>query len=192
MKNLDRVNRTVISVLGLLLLAAGAYGLLRSFGAFGTSMAKDPLLTTSVSDFFADTDPWIWAIVFGIALLVALLAARWLKEQLTPSPSLSSLNVSTGGGPGTSKLDTSAVNAAVERDIESDPDVSNARVRVVPSGSAIGLDVRAAIANHGDVHAVRRRIETVVLERARTALGRPDLSATIRLSLGDPGSRTVF
>jgi hypothetical protein len=80
----------------------------------------------------------------------------------------------------------------VTRDIEVDPDVNSARVRVVPVGDAMGLDVRAVVADHGDVHAVRRRIETVVLERARAALGRPDLTATLRLRLGDPGARTVF
>ena len=192
MKALDRVNRTVIALLGLLLLAAGAYGLLRGFGVFGDAQSGDPLLTNGITGFVSDTEPWFWVAVFVVAVVVAVLAARWLKEQLAPSPSLSSLNVSTGDGSGRSKLDTSAVNAAVARDIEADPDVNGARVRVVPHGSAIGLDVRAVVADHGDVHAVRRRIETVVLDRARTALGRPDLAATIRLRLGDPGARTVF
>lgn len=192
MRALDRVNRAVVSLLGILLLALGVYGLVRGAGALGDRQAEDPLLTRGLRDLVADTEPWFWAVVAGLALLVALAAARWLQEQLTPSPSLSSLAVATGAGPGTSTLDTSAVSTAVTRDVETDPDVSSARVRVVPSGDVIGLDVRASVADHGDVHAVRRRIETEVLERARTALGRPDLAATIRIRLGDPGARTVF
>lgn len=193
MTQLDRVNRTVVSLLGLLLLAAGAYGLLRGAGAFGDGRAGDPLRTQGMADFVADNDHWLWAAVAAVALLIALAALFWLRAQLRPSPSLGQLPVVTGGSTtGRTTLDTSAVNAAVTRDIEVDPDVNSARVRVVPVGDAMGLDVRAVVADHGDVRAVRRRIETVVLERARAALGRPDLTATLRLRLGDPGTRTVF
>lgn len=192
MKALDRVNRTVVSIIGLVLLAIGGYGLLRGAGLFGDDRAEDPLLLRSVQDFVADTEPWFWAAVAVISLLIALAAARWFAEQVTPSPSLSTLNVASREGSGRSTLETSAVGAAVARDIEADPDVADARVRVVPKGSNIGLDVRASVVDTGDVHAVRQRIETVVLERARTALGRPDLTADVRLRLGDPGARSVF
>ena len=192
MTKLDRVNRTIVTIIGAILLAAGTYGLLRGAGAFGDRRAGDPLRTPGIADFMADNERWVWAVVAGVALLIALLAAAWLRAQLRPSPSLSHLPVATGEGPGRTTLETSAVNAAVARDIEADPDVNSARVRVVPVGDAMGLDVRAVVADHGDVHAVRRRVETVVLERARAALGRPDLTATLRLRVGDPGARTVF
>ncbi|CAA9225225.1 MAG: hypothetical protein AVDCRST_MAG20-801 [uncultured Acidimicrobiales bacterium] len=193
MTQLDRVNRTVVSLLGLLLLAVGVYGLLRGAGAFGDDRAGDRLRTQAMADFVADNDHWLWAAVAAVALLIALGALLWLLAQLRPSPSLGQLPVVTGeAAAGRTTLDTSAISAAVTRDIEVDPDVNSARVRVVPVGDAMGLDVRAVVADHGDVHAVRRRIETVVLERARAALGRPDLTATLRLRLGDPGTRTVF
>lgn len=192
MTQLDRVNRTVVTVIGGLLLAVGAYGLLRGAGAFGDDSAADGLRTPGITDFVADNGGWLWAAVAVTALFVAIAAASWLKAQLTPSPSLAHLAVASGGGAGTTTLDAAAVNAAVARDVEADPDVNSARVRVVPAGDAMGLDVRAVVADHGDVHAVRRRIEAVVLDRARTALGRPDLTATLRLRLGDPGARTVF
>lgn len=192
MTQLDRVNRTVVTIIGALLLGIGVYGLLRGAGAFGDSSADDRLSTSDVTDFVADNERWLWATVAIVALLVALAAASWLRSQLRSSPSLSQLAVATGEGSGRTTLDTAAVNAAVTRDVEADPDVNSASVRVVPTGDAMGLDVRAVVADHGDVHAVRRRIETEVLERARTALGRPDLPATLRLRLGDPGARTVF
>lgn len=192
MTRLDRFNRWIVSLIGLLLLAAGAYGLLRGLRAFGDAQAEDSLRTPWIADFLADNDEWLWAAVAIIALLVAVGAALWLRAQLSPSPALSELAVAPGGGPGTTRLDTAAVNEAVARDIEGDPDVNNARVRIVPTGNAIGLDVRATVADHGDVHAVRRRIEQEVMGRARAALGRPDLGATVRLKLGDPGARTVF
>ncbi len=192
MRALDRVNRFVVTLLGLLLLGIGGYGLLRGAGALGEQQADDPLLTPGLERFVEENRQWFWAVVTGVSLLVALAAARWLKEQLTSSPSLSSLAVATGDGPGRSTLDTAAVSAAVTRDLEDDPDITSARVRVVPAGDAIGLDVRASVTDDGDVHAVRQRIETDVLERARTALGRPDLRATVRLKLGDPSARTVY
>lgn len=190
MTQLDRLNRTVVTIIGSILLAVGAYGLLRGVGVLGEDRADEALRTKGIADVVDER--WFWAVVAAVSLLIAFAAASWLKAQLTPSPSLGHLAVATGDGPGKTTLDTSAVNAAVTRDVEADPDVTSARVRVVPTGDAMGLDVRAVVADHGDVHAVRRRIETVVLDRARTALGRPDLTATLRLRLGDPGARTVF
>jgi hypothetical protein len=191
MTHLDRLNRIVISFLGLLLVAAGAYGLARGWGAFGDRRADQALLDPDVRDLVADNDRWFWAAVAAIAILIALAAASWLRAQLRASPSLSQLRIPVEGGAGRTVLDAGAVSGAVRRDIEEDPDVGSARVRVVPGPDGVALDVRASVADGAEVHAVRERIEVEVLDRARAALDRPELTATVRLRLGDPGVRSV-
>jgi hypothetical protein len=107
MTQLDRVNRAVVSLLGLLLLAVGAYGLLRGAGAFGDGRAGDPLRTQDVADFVADNDQWLWAVLAAVALLIAVAALFWLRAQLRPSPSLGQLPVVTGeAAAGRTTLDT--------------------------------------------------------------------------------------
>lgn len=189
MNRLDRLNRTIVTVVALLLVAAGAYGLLRGFGAFGEDQEADPLLTTDVREFFADNE-WIWGVVLALALVVAYIAWRWLKLQLLPSPSLSSLAV-TDGEEGRTDLAASAVAEAVTRDLEADPDITSARVRMTGNQREAGLDVRAGVASGADPAAVRRRIEGPILERARSALQRDDLGAVLRLRLGGTAVRRV-
>lgn len=189
MNRLDRLNRTIVTVVALLLLAAGAYGLLRGFGAFGDQQEADPLLDTGVRDFFADNE-WTWGVIMAIALVVAYIAWRWLKLQLLPSPSLSSLPVAQNED-GRTTLAASAVADAVTVDLENDPDITSARVRMTGNQRAPDLDVRAGVASGADPAAVRRRIEGPILGRARAALQRDDLGAVIRLRLGSSAPRRV-
>ena len=189
MNRLDRLNRTIVTVVALLLIGAGAYGLLRGFGAFGDTQEAEPILTPEIRDFFADNE-WIWGVILVVALLVAYVGWRWLKLQLLPSPSLSSLVITEGEG-GRTDLTTSAVAEAVARDLEADPDISSARVRMTGDQHAAGLDVRAGVSSAADPAAVRRRIEGPILERARSALRRDDLGAAVRLRLGTTAARRV-
>ena len=46
----DRLNRTLLTLLGLLLVAAGAYGVARGYGAFGDTRATEPVLTKRIGD----------------------------------------------------------------------------------------------------------------------------------------------
>src|SRR3954453_19006259 len=80
-RNLDRVNRTVLVVLGLLLLAAGGYALLRSYGAFGSDQANAPLLLDHVRDWVHRNEDWFWPVAGVVAALVAFAALRWLWAQ---------------------------------------------------------------------------------------------------------------
>jgi hypothetical protein len=189
MNKLDRLNRVVVTVLAVLLIAAGAYGLVRGFGGLGEQQEADPLLTDEVRRFFSDNE-WVWAVILVAALLVAWVGWRWLRLQLLPTPSLSSLVVTEEEG-GRTELDSGAVADAVTRDLEADPDITSARVRVVGEPRAAGLDVRAAVAGGADPMAVRGRIEGPILGRARSALRRDDLPATVRLRLAAPAASRV-
>jgi hypothetical protein len=190
MTRLDALNRTVLTIVALLLAAAGIYGLLRAEGAFGERAGDEPLLWDDLRRFVNDNAGWFWLAVAVVALLIAWLAWRWLRVQLLPTPSLDRLAVG-GREEGTTHLSASAVSDAVRRELEASPDVSSARVRLVGGPDDLALDIRATVAAGADQERVRRRIEDEVLLRAADALEDPDLGATIRLRLGEAAQRAV-
>lgn len=192
MNELDRLNRAVVTVLAVVLIAAGAYGVLRSFNwqdVLGEGAADDPFLLDSVRDFFSRND-WVWWLVALAALAIAYVGWRWLKLQLLPSPSVTTLRLPSGDHSRTD-LPASAVAAAVARDLEGDPDITSARVRVVGTGQTPELDVRVGVSDRAAAPVVRSRIEATVLPRARAALERDDVRATVRIRLGDPTERAL-
>ena len=190
MTRLDALNRTVLTIVALLLAAAGVYGLLRGEGAFGDAASDEPLLWDDLRRFVNDNAGWFWLLVAVVALVIAWLAWRWLRVQLLPTPSLDRLAIGRGEG-GTTDLSAGAVSDAVRRELETSPDVSAARVRLVGDPEELVLDIRATVAAGADQVQVRRQIEDEVLPRAAEALEKPDLRATVRLRLGEARQRAV-
>jgi multidrug efflux pump subunit AcrB len=188
---LDRANRLVGTIVALVLIAAGGLGLLRSYGIiFSDDAMDDPVLLRQVRDFVADNDAWFWWAAFFVALLLAYLGWRWLRVQLLPSPSLGELTVASTDA-GKTTLPTRALADAVTQQLEDDPEVTGARVRVVGSEGSPELDIRASVADGADLDGVRSRVEDEAVRRAREALERPDLTARVRYRLGDPTQRVL-
>jgi hypothetical protein len=188
---LDRANRLVGTIVAVVLIAVGALGLLRSYGIiFSDEAMDDPVLLRQVRDWVADNDAWFWWAAFLAALLLAYLGYRWLRVQLLPSPSLGELTVASTDT-GRTSLPARALTDAVTSQLEDDPELTGARVRIVGSEREPALDVRASVADGADLDAVRGRVEGDALGSARAALERADLSASVRYRLGDPTQRVV-
>ena len=191
MNKLDRANRLVGTIVALVLIAVGGLGLLRSYGIiFDDDAMDDPVLLRQVRDFVADNDAWFWWAAFVLALVLAYIGWRWLRVQLLPSPSLNQLTMAQTEA-GRTTLPTSALADAVTRQLEDDPELTGARVRVVGSERSPALDVRAAVADGADLEGVRRRVEGEAVGNTRGALERQDLTARVRYRLGDPTARVV-
>ncbi len=191
MNKLDRANRLVGTIVALVLIAIGALGLLRSYGIiFDDDAMDDPVLLRQVRDFVADNDAWFWWAAFVVALVLAYIGWRWLRVQLLPSPSLGELTVARTDD-GRTTLPTRALADAVTRQLEDDPELTGARVRVVGSERSPALDVRASVADGADLEGIRQRVEGEAVGSTRGALERQDLTATVRYRLGDPTARVV-
>jgi len=185
----DRLNRAVLTLLAVLLVAAGAYGLARGYGAFGDDRASDPVLTDDVRSFVSRNAGWFWPVAAVVALLVAWLGLRWLVAQLS-STAVSRLDVPTTG-PGHTELLASAAAAAVTSDVEGYPGVRAARARLVADHPVPEVELTVEVAEDADVPAVRRRIEEHALARLRTALEVPDIRAGVHLRLAPRAARTL-
>jgi hypothetical protein len=188
---LDRANRLVGTVVAVVLIVVGALGLLRSYGViFSDGAMDDPVLLRQVRDFVGDNDAWFWWAAFAVSLVLAYIGWRWLRVQLLPSPSLDDLPVAHADD-GRTTLPTRALADAVTRQVEDDPEVTGARVRLVGSERSPALDLRAALADGADLEGVRHRVEGDAVGTARSALERDDLTARVRYRLGDPTARVL-
>jgi hypothetical protein len=180
------------TVVALVLVAAGAVGLARSYGIFGFSdeAMDDPVLLRQVRDWVADNDWWFWWAALAVALVLAYLGWRWLRVQLLPTPSMRQLTV-VATDAGRTTLPSAALADAVTTQIEGDDEVTGARVRLVGSEREPELDVRASVADGADLTGVRARVESDAVGAARQALERPELTARVRYRLGDPTARVL-
>ena len=188
-RNPDRLNRTVLTVLALLLLAAGAYGLARGYGAFGDDQAHDPVLGGDVRDFVSDNANWFWPAAAVVSLLVAWVGLRWLVAQIS-SPAVSHLPVRSDG-PGHTELQATGAASALAGDIEAYPGVGAARARIVSDHPSPEVEITVDVHDDADVPALRRRIEEHALERFRTALELQELRSQVHIRLAERAGRTV-
>ena len=182
------VNRTVITLLGLVLLAAAGLGLAYSFGAFGDG--EHPLVPQEMRD-FAQDQPWLWWAVAGGCLLIALLALRWLLAQLH-TDRVSRLDLTTDDRDGLTTLHAGALTDAVETETEQLRGVVGASAHLRDRrGRRLVLNVD--LAEYADIAEVRSAVEDRVIAHARQAVDDPDLPVDVELrpSASRSGGRGV-
>ena len=185
----DRLNSTVLTLLALVLLAVGGYGLARGYGAFGDARATDPVLGDDVREFVSRNADWFWPLAAVISLLIAWLGLRWLLAQIS-TPTVSRLPV-RADGPGHTELVASGATTALARDIEDYSGVRSARARLVSDHPSPEVEVTVDVHDDADVPAIRRRIEEHALARFRSALELQELRSQVHLRLAERAGRTV-
>lgn len=180
-RRVDTANRTLLALLGLLLLGGGAVGLAASFGAFG----DPPPVLPEPARRFEDQQPWFWWAVAGVCLLIALLALRWLLAQLH-TDRVGRLDLTRDDREGRTVVHAGALTEAVEEEAQSLRGVVGASARLVED-RARTLTVAVELADYADVAEVRRALEDRVVAHARQAVDDPDLPVDIELR---PGRRS--
>lgn len=184
----DRLNRVMLALLGLLLLAGGVVALVRSFGGFGDVYARDSMITRAEGRYVDRNGAWLWTVVAVAAGVIALLALRWLLAQLR-SDRVSSLELESDDRLGTTTLQSSAVTSAVCEEIESYRGVSSAKARLLHSAEQPDLVLEVSLDERADIAATRSRIESEAITHARQALDKPGLSAQLTLKPAAAGPR---
>ncbi len=175
---IDSVNRVVLAVVGVLLVTAGAVGLLAAAGAIPWDPPSD--LYASVASAF-QARPWLWWVVAAVAALLVVLGLTFALRQLSrpAGPALDTIVVQRGGR-GRTAVRAVAIADALEQDLQRLPAVTGSRVRVAPPSSRPTLRVSLDLGSDADLHAVRRSAEEP-LRRAQHVLGAESLPAELRL-----------
>jgi len=186
----ERLNRVLLTILGVLLLAAGIYTLLRSWGALGDAAADDPLFTSAARDWVDRNQDWFWPVMAGVSTLIALLALRWLLAQLrTDRPGNSDLAWSTASG--RTRIRAGAIADAVSDDIESDPGVERATVRMVGDEQHPELHLYIDARDDASLAEIRDHLETHAIPHLQSALELDDVAAHARFRLVEPSGRVI-
>jgi hypothetical protein len=182
------INRVVLTVLGLLLLAAGGLGLALSVGAFGAWRATYPVLPQEVSTFL-DERPWFWWVIAGVLLLIAVLALLWLLAQFKTDRT-TRLDRTTDAREGYTTLHASALTNAVEDEARGITGVTSVSANVREHrGPRVFL--RVELADTADIGEVRTRLENEVVAHLREGVDDPRFPVTIELRPGASRTRNV-
>jgi hypothetical protein len=187
---IDRVNRFMLSLIGLICLAGGVVVLLLSTRVFGDKVADQPLLRPDTRAFADRNAGWFWAAIAIGAAVLALLALRWLIAQAR-TQRVSSLSLESDRSLGHTKLSTNALSEAVEDEVERIRGVDRASARMLgkPGQPLLRLDVK--VGDDGDLGYIRSRIEQDTVPHARQAVSMDRLPVWVRLAMSAEQQRQV-
>ncbi|MFD6268001.1 alkaline shock response membrane anchor protein AmaP [Nocardia asteroides] len=176
-----RLNRGILGLLGLLTATAGGLLIAAHFGAFHVD-AEAPLVPGTEDP----PGPVFYLVVAG-AVVLALLALRWLAAQFTRLPKASSWQLEDTGEQGRTVLGSEIAATAVAADVETYEGVRSATARL--SGSALGPDLHLLVDTDpaADLPALRQRILAHAVPRLRTALELAAIPVTVEFRIADRG-----
>ncbi|WP_165985415.1 alkaline shock response membrane anchor protein AmaP [Streptomyces sp. YIM 98790] len=181
------VNRVLLALTGLLLMAAGAavlagaLDLPRRLGLadlWPWSGPDDVLLTRADRVQWRD-DGWWWPVVIGGLVLLVLLALWWVLAQMRRDR-LHELWVETGDGGG-AHLGGRALEDVVAAEAEALPGVDRAGVTLVGRRSQPRLRIGLLLGPQGEPGEAVRRLRAEVVAHARASTGLKTLPVEVRV-----------
>jgi hypothetical protein len=187
----ERTNRVMLLVLALLLIAVGAAAGAASIGVFGTATRHSPLIANPTGRFIGAHGGWLWPAAAVAAVILVLLALRWLLALLFSTDRAGDLPIIPGGSAGRTTLAPRALAEAVAEEVESYRGVNSVQTRLIGDPANPQLVVTAALEETADFASLRQRIETNALAHARTAVGNPSLAAQLHLTVTTKSSTRV-
>lgn len=181
----DRTNRTALILLALVLIAGGAGVIALSTGLFGADLAQRPVADNVITRYVNEQGSWLWPVAAVAALIVLLLMLRWLVAILFSTDRAGDHDLPGDRSHGATTLAAGALTTAVGDEIDSYPGVQSTSARLIGDPAAPGLVLDVTVAADADLTAVRDRIENQAIDHARTAIDRPDLPATVNLTVSN-------
>ncbi|MEO3870513.1 alkaline shock response membrane anchor protein AmaP [Nonomuraea sp. B12E4] len=181
-----RGNRWGLALVGLVLAILGGLALARGLGAFPrTWPAGAPIVDGGVRGFFARTSPWIWWAVALAAIVIALLALRWLFVQ-GRGRARGMVRVESGPA-GVTEVTAEGMAHAVAADVATGPAVLDADADV--AGPRPRVRLRVAADEAAPMSELAGHLTTVTLVRLRDALEQDHVPVVARVSLEPSPSR---
>ncbi|WP_410596130.1 alkaline shock response membrane anchor protein AmaP [Amycolatopsis sp. lyj-23] len=160
-----RLNRTVLALLGLALLAAGGFAVATHFQRLRLLDPDSPLVP-------GPTRPPTWAlyVTAAVAVLLGLLILRWILAQVVRRPPTRTWRFDTDPDRGRTELSADAAVAPFTEELRTYPGVHQAHATLAGSHDDPTLALVVTLAQDGDPGQIRERLEADGLPRLRQAL----------------------
>lgn len=181
-----RLNRTVLALLGLLLLAAGGFAVATHFGRLHV---VDPAATLVPGT--AAPPTWVWYVTAAAAVLLGLLALRWILAQLTRRPPTRTWRFDIDPARGRTELAADTAVAPFTEELRAHPGVHQARVTLAGTREAPTLALAVTLAHDGDPQEVREHLALDALPRLRQALDLEALSVSVEFRFAADTGRSL-
>jgi hypothetical protein len=162
-------NRTLWTIVGLVLTAAGVVGVLVSRGWLPGADRDAPLLWPALLEWWRDIDPWGLVGVGLLGLVVAVLGLILLASELRrrAAPALDELRLARER-PGTTRVRGSAVGHGLERDLARNPGIRDAAVAITGTAPRPDLWIRLDVEQQADLATIRKQVGGALDRFSRT------------------------
>jgi hypothetical protein len=169
-----RLNRTLLGLLGLVLLAAGGFAVATHFGKLTVLPPDSPLVPGT-------GNPPIWAlyVAAAAAVIVGLLLLRWLIAQLTRKPKTRTWRFESDPDTGRTELAASTAIAPFVDEVKTYPGVHAAHATLAGSRDDPAVALVISAEQDGDLTAIRHRLDNEGLPRLREALDLDELPVAV-------------
>jgi len=168
----DITNRRISVIVGIAFVILAALAWAAGWGAF-TDRGSDVILSASARSSI-DERIWIgWLAAVVIAVVVLVLALRWLRFELRPLPSHPDFEIELDEGLHL-HVDADAWLDIVVADVEAVDGVTSTRARLHPDDDdALTIDLVLGVDERADPAALAQKLDEWVRKRAEHSLGRP-------------------
>ena len=192
----DRTNRFMLSLVGLISLAAGVGGLLAAAGVFGHHFQHKQVVANGFSRYVGKHGVWLWPAIAAVTLVIVILALLWLLRLLFSTDRTSNTVIATGAQNkredtsrpttgGRTTMAATALSRALAGEIETYHGVTAAKARLLgdPHHPTVAIEVTAS--RRTELRPLIDRIETQAITSARQALEQPDLPVKLDVNVTD-------
>ncbi|MPZ27937.1 MAG: hypothetical protein GEV12_16375 [Micromonosporaceae bacterium] len=179
----NAANRTLWTVIGLLLTVAGVAGVLANRGWLPGVDADAPLAWPELREWWQDTDPWGLVVVGLLGLVAAVLGLILLLAELRrrPARALAELRLAHRQ-PGSTRVPGGVIGHGLERDLARDPGIRHAAVAVTGAAPGPDLWIQLDVEQRADFAAIREHVDEALDRFSRTYGLRPrrlDITARV-------------
>ncbi|GAB3299525.1 alkaline shock response membrane anchor protein AmaP [Epidermidibacterium keratini] len=176
----DRINRVVLAVVGIIVAAAGIAIVLHSSGALGRDRAGSPVVSSPTAAWYADNGSWLWPTVGVVGLVVIGLCVWWISAQLrTRGTERLELGRSQEGA---LSVSVSHLEDCIERDATEYDEIRRARAKVSVEDDVVLVALTLSVGPPYDVARAIARVTGTVLPHLAVTLDEPN-PKTIRTTI---------
>lgn len=169
------LNRTWLTILGLLAIIGGAALILQATGTLhsltDTAPSGDSVVTGDLHTVFAPS--WVVAVMLAVGLILGVLGLLWMIAQIPRKNTAGAYRLHEDGGQGFTTCDPSVLATAVETQIDTLPGVVTSSALLRGTAKAPDLTLKVTVNDRTDIQGLIHLIQTTTLPELSTALEVP-------------------